>query len=1144
MKNRDVFAKDPLKQRLVNNGVAEVVDATTKEQLDTLRHELETFVCEKQYARGLERILEAFVSDVGKEEQRPVWVSGFFGSGKSHLVKMLRALWTDFKFSDGVSARGLGHLPKSVLTPLKELSTLGKRFGGLHACSGTLGASAAGSIRLAVLSVVFRSAGLPETFPAARFVLFLKKNGYFEKVKKTVEEAGREFEKELRDLYVSPVLGKALLETDPNFAPSESAAKLLLREQFPKKDDVSDDEMVAAIHEALDVDGKLPLTLLVLDEVQQWVGEDTARSAQVNNLAECCAKRFSSRLLLVATGQTALSGTPALQKLQDRLPTKIELSDADVETVIRTIVLAKLPDKRKALDAVLEEASGEISRHLHGTKLEVVPEDDDVLAVDYPLLPVRRRFWEKVLRAVDRAGTSGQLRTQLRIVHEAVQSTAEKPLGTVVPGDFVFDQISTELVRTGVLLHEIHERIARLNEGGKDGRLKARLAALVFLISRLSREGAEDTGVRATPEALTDLLVEDLVAGRADLAARVPGVLDSLVSTGALQKVGDEYRLQTRDGSAWDGEYRERLGKIQADEQKIAGLRSRLLEDTFRGVMSDSALLQGKSKVRRPLEVAFGLERPKTGAGIPVWIRDGWNEEEKAVVAEVQSLGTGDPLVVVFLQRLKHEELKRGLASREAAQETLHVKGLPTTDEGREARKGMETLRDRNADEVDRLVSEIIDDAKVYLAGIPTPRENGELGDTVRKAADDALIRLYQRFHEGDDPRWEQVFTRAKGGAPDALKALGHDGAIEKHPVTAALLSELGPGRKGAELRKYFTTAPFGWPQDTVDGALMALVAAGRVSATLQGTLVGVSLDRTKIGVAEFRPEHPVLSTEQKIALRKLFTDAGLDGKPLGEQAAAPKLIDELRRRAEAAGGDPPLPERPATAFLSEISSLSGNDLLSAIYERREQLSSFLKDWKKRGESIALRSPGWELLLRLLRHAEGLPVEDEIKAQVAAIRAGRRLLEEPDHVPALTAQLTGALRVEIAKAVSACKERYERERAALEKSEAWAKVDPAVQDRISAEKGLQPVTDPAVGTAADVLASLDRESLAAWGQRFHALQSRFADSLGEAARILDPKAIRVSLLSATLKSEGELDVWLAETRRRISERLKDGPVLV
>ena len=99
MKNYEVYSKDPRQYDLLNNGVSKVGEiGADQEQLKTLRFELETFVCDGEYARGLERILSAYLDGLNKPEQQAVWVSGFFGSGKSHLVKMLRYLWVDYKF--------------------------------------------------------------------------------------------------------------------------------------------------------------------------------------------------------------------------------------------------------------------------------------------------------------------------------------------------------------------------------------------------------------------------------------------------------------------------------------------------------------------------------------------------------------------------------------------------------------------------------------------------------------------------------------------------------------------------------------------------------------------------------------------------------------------------------------------------------------------------------------------------------------------------------------------------------------------------------------------------------------------------------------------------------------------------------------
>ena len=143
MKNRDVYQWDPFEIALLNNGVATVTDALTGDERRTLRFELTHFVCEGQYRSGLVRILESCVRHQGRPEQPAAWISGFFGSGKSHLAKMLRFLWTDYAFpEDGARARGLARLPDDVLDLFTEVSTLGRRGHGLHAAAGTLGAGA------------------------------------------------------------------------------------------------------------------------------------------------------------------------------------------------------------------------------------------------------------------------------------------------------------------------------------------------------------------------------------------------------------------------------------------------------------------------------------------------------------------------------------------------------------------------------------------------------------------------------------------------------------------------------------------------------------------------------------------------------------------------------------------------------------------------------------------------------------------------------------------------------------------------------------------------------------------------------------------------------------------------------------------
>src|SRR6266516_6495561 len=129
--NKDVFLKDPTDRQIPNLVVTKVEQPETTKEWDVLRYELESFVCEGEYANGLERILSTYLSNLGQPQQPAAWVSGFYGSGKSHLVRVLQYLWTDQKFPDGTSASDLVKLPSSVTEQLAQLRTVGKRSGGL-----------------------------------------------------------------------------------------------------------------------------------------------------------------------------------------------------------------------------------------------------------------------------------------------------------------------------------------------------------------------------------------------------------------------------------------------------------------------------------------------------------------------------------------------------------------------------------------------------------------------------------------------------------------------------------------------------------------------------------------------------------------------------------------------------------------------------------------------------------------------------------------------------------------------------------------------------------------------------------------------------------------------------------------------------
>lgn len=1153
IKNRDVFYIDPTSYTIPNNGVAKVIDPRTPEEWDVLRYELVHFVCEGEYQRGLSLVLSTFIENLHKAEQPAVWVSGFYGSGKSHLVRVLEYLWRDPEFPDGVRARGLTNLPSDISDLFKELTIAGRREGGLWSAAGTLGAGAGNSVRLALLGIMFRSSGLPEQYAPARFVLWLMQNGYYKDVKASVERSGRDFAKELNNMYVSPVLAESLLATYPGFANSSADARSLLKAQYPNKEDISDDELLRTMEDVLELQsttpGKLPCTLLIFDELQQFIGEDPQRTTHVQNVVEACSARFGNHLLFVATGQAAIQATPQLQKLQGRFTVRVTLTDTDVEQVVREVVLRKDPTQTAALQAVLTTASGEINRQLAGTKIGPRPTDNKKLVSDYPLLPVRSRFWESVLRNVDSLGTAGQLRTQLRIVHDAIKEVADRPIGTVVAGDVIYHHLKADMLQNSMLLRDVATTIEKFDDGTPDGKMRSRLCAAIFLIGKLPTDGIAATGIRANVASLADLLVEDVtdVNANATLRQSIPQLLQSLVDSGTLMQVGDEYRLQTRESAEWETDYQRRRTRIRADDSRIASDRATAFQSAITGALKGITLTQGRSKTPRKSETHFSFEAPPgNSSNVPLWIRDAGSVSEKTVRDDAQAAGVDSPIVFIFLPQQDADALKDALAGYAAAYELLASRPTPTTPEGLEAKSAMESKRQLEQGKRDALIAGIVNNAHVYQGGGNEIAQE-TLQASVKVAIEAALERLFPKFKDVDHPSWNTVITRTSQGATDALSVIGYNGDVEKHPACSEIRTFIGgSGKKGSEIRKHFMGAGYGWPQDAVDGALLCLVAGGFVRAAKNSQAVVVKqITVQQIGITDFYSEGTTVSTNQRIGVRGLIASMELTIKPGEEAEAIVKVLNRLVELAAVAGGEPPLPERPSTASIEQLQSLSGNEQLVAVYERRDELLNSFRAWGQAREKIAQRLPRWLMLQRLLAHAVNLPVFNEVNPQVAAIKDSRALLGDPDPISPLINKVTAALRVALQTARERLVEAQNRELNLLAASQEWQNLKETERQQILNKNALGAISQLNFATDEELLTSLDFTSLASWEDKIAAPAGRVRKVREEAAKRLLPQAIRIAPRQATLKSVDEVDTYLATLRAEIMPHIEAGnPVIM
>jgi hypothetical protein len=355
----------------------------------------------------------------------------------------------------------------------------------------------------------------------------------------------------------------------------------------------------------------------------------------------------------------------------------------------------------------------------------------------------------------------------------------------------------------------------------------------------------------------------------------------------------------------------------------------------------------------------------------------------------------------------------------------------------------------------------------------------------------------------------------------------------------------IGSGRKGKEIREHFRAAPFGWPQDAVDGALIVMLVAGNLRATLNGNpALPASLPQNQIGAASFFVDVPPLTVQQRLEIKSLFSKAGVVTQNGKESEAAAQFLSTMLSLASSAGGDAPRPESPSSLHIKELQSLSGNAQLLKIHEQSATLSANVAAWKKAAESIAKRMPAWDRLRDLVGFAKGLTAADAYATSAEAILKTRALLAEPDAIPELTAQITAILRSELSVLQADLATAFERGHAMLDTSDLWARLSEEQRTALTSEHQLSAPPTEALATEADIIGALRTRNLADRRNQVDAVSPRFARALLDAQQLLEPKAQKLQLPNSTVRNSEELEKWLSSVRYQAEALLKNGPVIL
>lgn len=1142
MKNKELFTLNPEQVNLKNEGVAKIRAINEKEDLTIVEYELKTFVCEGEYHEGLKKILEFYLQNYSSSEQPAFWVSGFYGSGKSHLVKMASYLWNDFEFPSGKTARSIKPLPQDIQDLFVEIDRKQKVQGKLS-IAGTLRDFPSKDIRYSFLQIFLNSLGLPQQYHHFKFVHWLKREGIYDGVQAILETGNKSLKTEIERIFVSTALAKAVLELKPEMAVSEAKLLELFRAQFSRVETIGREDFVKTIREEilpLFFGEKIPCTLIILDEVQQFIGTDADLTFDVQLLAEDLCSRFDGKFLLVGTGQNALTDTKDLQKLMARFRVPVQLTNTDIQTVIRKTILDKKASSITPLNTKLDASSGEISRNLEGSVFGYLTEDKTNLVADYPLLPSTRKFWYKVLQVVDVAGTSGQLRNQLRLIDDSLKTIAEKEVGEIVPADFIFTQTRADLIQAGLLLNDTSNLIQGKKAQGGDAEIEGRILSAVFLLDQIT-SNISDTGLKSNENTIADLLIDNLNSNSDSFRTKIKGLVKKLVDEKVLMPINDEFKLQTKIGAEWEQEFTKQYIKLNnSGDDQIQSLRREKIITHFKEKTKAISVTQGTSRIVREFDLWDKDTQPNTEHKLNLWIRDGWFENESSVENEIRAAGNNAPLAYAFVKKFRDPELRTEIIKFIAAGLAINAMGLPSTPEGEQAKKSMETRQSQAKTAIQDLIEKICAESIVFLAG-GNKVQSGTLKENIQEALNSIADRQFPEFNgKADYLNWGQALTKALAGNPDALNAINYSGDVDKHPVASEVLRFMGNSSKtGKDIRNQFMKSPYGWPQDAIDTLLIMLKNMQHISTT------ETDLKVAKINQASFKKEVHILSAKDKIAIRKLLQDGGVTCPPNHEIFPySNDYLDKLKTLAGQVGGDAPRPEPISIDFIKEIENKEGNERLLDILQQKDTLHNKYTDWSAKAKLVGEREPKWNLLVDLINHAPDEPEIDKLKTETSAIRDNRLLLQEPDLIQSILTALSDKLLSILNKRKEQYNVLYDSLMAELQANPFFSKLTPEQKHSILAKHQLLVKPEIKMLDPHALLNQLNKASLYNWDTKLAALPSQFQSALEDAILLSAPQAKTYSLPRKTISSQVEIDNYTSELKSELEKLLQESSSII
>jgi hypothetical protein len=964
MKIADIF------RRPISRMIEEVIKVDLADE-GIVATEIDEYVATDHIRERMEDVFDIFQDTINSPSERTnVWVSGFFGSGKSSFAKMLGYLFENpsvdgrsalDRFKERIDAPKIEALLNTAHTQAPTLAVF------LDLSTGRNVAKEGESIVLPVYRALLERLGYSRNLLLAELEFDLEGDGDLTSFEEKFQQVAKDGKSWGERRNVGLAKGEA-----------SHAMHLLRPKTYPNADSWSKSAQEPEVTHNWFAERSLQLlgrrggnclrVLFVVDEVGQYVARSVHRMLDLQGLAESIQKRRGP-LWLVVTSQERLDDVVdslegkqvELARVQDRFPIRVDLLPSDIEEVTSRRVLDKTATGQDALRSQVEANRNKLIANvrLNSPTRTADPSEDDILRL-YPLVPYQVQLLIDAVSARRAHGGAspilgGSNRTIIKLAQQLVvdprAGLGEDPIGTLVTIDRAYDLL--ESVIPTAWQSEVEQVSVKYGANSFESKtIKA--VALCSDVGALPLS-AENIGV----------LLHPAIDAESALS-KVRAACEHLVEDDRLRAGEEGYQLQSAEQKSWENSRRQ-IDVRPADATRIRRL---VLKDTLAGL----TVHRGKTfKVEVTVEgekvtdgdIALHIE--EADASRRVDLRNLSREvAAKAIVAWVFEESDDTYEAVLELHRSRSMIERKDTPSKTAAE--VELLGEERLRQGRWER----LVSDRLAR--DLAVGQII------FRGVIEDAPTGAIRAAGQRAIAEHVDEIYERIDQfsanitvkdvvavlhADNLDGIHADLREDGIGLTHTTPQGEQVVIDKDPLLAVLIeirerAAYGNEATGKHLESMFAAPPYGAPVEVVQAILAAGIRSGLIDVVHQGSRIRGSadqrLDRVFGALPQFRAASFVPPVDDEVPLDIRAELAERIGGLLGthpsvatDQLAelvrvtfAPDLQVASRVSASLRGAGLPIPEpvNRTSAILERIENGTDAEVVTATAQSWVDLSS------------------------------------------------------------------------------------------------------------------------------------------------------------------------------------------------------------